>query len=518
MYFMAVWMICLCPRLCFAENKTIFKTYKFGVTPYMGESSIRKGFQPVMDYLSKETGIRFELVVVTDYTQLAQRMKLGEIDIGAFSPFAYLDGVKTADVRIFASHIADGGKASYNGLIIARKDSGVVNLENLKGKSFAFVDPKSASGFIYPRAILISKGINPSDFFSRTAFLGNHENVLKAVLEKSVDAGAVYTTALKLGEDKKLPVDKLCIIAKTDPIPYDAYTVRKDIPEETVRRIQKAMLQLDRRTEDGKRVLDALNRELKIDGFISGDDRNYNVVREAAAFRRERVRVAVLPFREMGTEWKNNLAPTVTELFESALIQSEKFWVSGSSDVLKTLKVDDLDPKTLNSWMLDKLDQELKARIVLSGNIIHLGSKINMSVKLIDSPGGAVRSAITKTGTEDDITQLVMDVIQDIGEEYPVTGYVIVSDKNQIMVDFGSEDGVKEGMPVVVYRDDKLLTNPLTGEVLGRQEEILAEAQAMSVTPKVTTCRIMKGDFKAVTFGKRARTVRKNETIIVPSP
>lgn len=514
---MAAWILCLAPCRSFAENKSIFKTYKFGVTPYMGESSIRKGFQPVMDYLSKETGLRFELVVVSDYTQLAQRMKLGEIDIGAFSPFAYLDGVKTADVRIFASHIADGGKPSYNGLIIARKDSGIAKLENLKGKSFAFVDPKSASGFIYPRAILISKGINPSDFFSRTAFLGNHENVLKAVLEKGVDAGAVYSTALKLGEDKKLPVDKLWVIAKTDPIPYDAYTVRKEVPDETVKKIQKAMLQLDRRTVGGKYVLDALNRELKIDGFINGEDRNYNVVREAAAFRRERVRVAVLPFREMGTSWKNSLAPTVTELFENALIQSDKFWVSGSSDVLKTLNVDDLDSRSLDDPILDKLDKELKSRIVLAGSLIHLGSKINMSVKLIDIPGGAVRSAITKTGTEEDITQLVMDVIQDIGEEYPVTGYVIVADKNQIMVDFGSEDGVKEGMPVVVYRDDKLLRNPLTGEVLGRQEEILAEAQAMSVTPKVTTCRIMKGDLKEVTFGRRARTVRKNETIMVPS-
>lgn len=513
-FWWAAALIFLLPSIGFSGEKTL----KFGVTPYMGETSMTRGFKPLMDYLARETGLPFELVIVGDYNQLAQRMKLGDIDIGAFSPFAYIEGAKTADVKIFATHTDEGGKASYQGLIIARKDSALTSLTGLKGKSFAFVDPKSASGFIYPRAMLIAKGINPSDHFSRTIFSGNHENVLHAVLNKNVDAGAVYSNALAIGKEKKLAVDSLSVIARTDPIPYDAYTARKGLADETVRKIQRALLQLDRRNGEGKQVLDTLSRELKIDGFIAGEDRMYNVVREAAAFRRERVRAAVLPFREMGTARETELAPIVSELFESALIQSEKFWVSGSGDVLKTLDETADNLKELDSDQFQQLDQALKAQIVLSGHVIHLGKKINLSVKMIKVPAGSVHSAITKTGSVEDLNQLVNDLVQAIGEEYPVSGYVIVADKDQIMVDFGSEDGVREGMPVVIYQDDRLLTNPLTGEILGRQEDVIAEAQVMSITPKVTSCRIMRGDSKKVTFGKRARTVRKNETILVPSP
>ncbi|MBF0224929.1 MAG: phosphate/phosphite/phosphonate ABC transporter substrate-binding protein [Desulfobacterales bacterium] len=504
-------------KLLMPDKNDLFekpKILKFGVTPYLKEAVMRRAFQPFLNYLADQTGIKFELVITSDYSQLSQRMKVGEIDIGVFSPFAYVDGVKTADVRIFASQLADGGQATYHGLIITHKNSKIKTIDNLKGKSFGFVDPKSASGFIYPRAMLISKGYNPSEFFSSTLFLGSHDKVIASVMDGSVDAGAVYEGAFHIALENKVPVDQLYVISKTDPIPYDAFTAQKNLSPIIVKEIQKSLIQLDRRTAKGKEILD---NELRIDGFIIGDDSRYNVVRDAAAFRREQIRAALLSFQEMGTQWEVPLSQTITELFQNLLVQSQKFRVISENEIRQAFQGENFESiQELDSTTWKKFADELKIKILIGGSIIHLGKKISISVKMHEVPGGAIHSAFTKSGFEDGISLLIEDIVKEIGDEYPVCGYVIVSEDNKIMVDFGSEDGVKEGSNIVVYQEGKLLKNPLTGEILGRQEDIIAEAEVLTATPKVATCQIIKGNIKEISFGKRARTLRKNEKIYLP--
>ena len=132
---------------------------KFGFTPVLSEPEMRAEFEPLMKYLSEDLGIKVSLYIAKDYGDLRTQMENGSVDIGSFSPFAYVDAVSGGKIRIIAQSIIEGS-ATYRGIIVTRKDSGLKSIADLKGKRFAFVDPKSASGYVYPRAMLIEKRIN----------------------------------------------------------------------------------------------------------------------------------------------------------------------------------------------------------------------------------------------------------------------------------------------------------------------------------------------------------------------
>ena len=205
---------------------------KFGFTPVLAEADMRAEFEPLMIYLSDAIGRKVSLYLAKNYGDLRTQMEFGTVDIGSFSPFAYVDATRGGKIRIIAQSILDG-PATYRGLIVARKDSGIASVTNLAGKRFAFVDAKSASGYVYPRALLIEKGVDPDKFFKETIFAGGHDKVIAAVLDGRVDAGAIYDGARDVAKAKGLPTEDLFTLSSTDPIPHDAIAVRIDLDEST---------------------------------------------------------------------------------------------------------------------------------------------------------------------------------------------------------------------------------------------------------------------------------------------
>jgi phosphate/phosphite/phosphonate ABC transporter binding protein len=251
---------------------------KFGFTPVLSEAEMREEFQPLMDYMTKSTGIEVTLYIAKSYGDLRDQMEAGKVDIGSFSPFAYVDAVTGGKIKIIAQSILDYS-AFYKGLIITRKDSGMTGLADLKGKRFAFVDPKSASGYVYPRAMLIEKGFDPDKFFKETVFSGGHDKVILAVLEGKVEAGAIYDGALAIAKGKGLKTEELTTIASTDPIPHDAIVVRSDLDDVTAKKIQKTLIDLEN-TEEGKKAI--AKSKKKLTGHILTDDKTFDVVRRTA--------------------------------------------------------------------------------------------------------------------------------------------------------------------------------------------------------------------------------------------
>ena len=251
---------------------------KFGFTPVLSEPEMRAEFEPLMNYLSDAIGQKVVLYVAKDYGDLRTQMETGAVDIGSFSPFAYVDAARGGKIRIIAQSILEGS-ATYRGIIVARKDRALETIADLKGKRFAFVDPKSASGYVYPRAMLIEEGINPETYFRQTIFAGSHDKVIAAVLEGRADAGAIYNGALGVANRSGVSTENLVILASTDPIPHDAIAVRTGLKRELVKRIQRALINLDK-SEAGRRVI--AQSKKKLTGHVMANDRLYDVVRRTA--------------------------------------------------------------------------------------------------------------------------------------------------------------------------------------------------------------------------------------------
>ena len=250
----------------------------FGFTPVLSESEMREEFQPLMEYLTQSTGIEVTLYIAKNYGDLREQIEAGKVDIGSFSPFAYVDAVTGGKIKIIAQSILDHS-AFYKGFIITKKDSGINGLSDLRGKRIAFVDPKSASGYVYPRAMLIEKGFDPDKFFKEIVFAGGHDKVIAAVLDGKVEAGAIYDGALSIAKGKGLKTEDLMTIASTEPIPHDAIVVRSNLDDATAQKIQKTLIDLEK-SEEGKKVI--AKSKKKLTGHILADDKTFDVVRRTA--------------------------------------------------------------------------------------------------------------------------------------------------------------------------------------------------------------------------------------------
>ena len=219
------------------------------------------------------------LYIAKDDDELQTQMEAGALDVGNFSPFGYVAGARGGKIRIIARSILDGS-ATYRAVIIKRFDSGIQSPADLEGKRFAFVDAKSASGYVYPRALLIEKGVDPDKFFKETVFEGGHDKVIAAVLERRVDAGAIYDGARDVAKAKGLPSEELVTLSSTDPIPHDAIAVRIGLDEGTATRVQKALVELGT-SPAGRETIE--HSKKKLTGHVVADDGIFDVVRRTAA-------------------------------------------------------------------------------------------------------------------------------------------------------------------------------------------------------------------------------------------
>lgn len=240
----------------------------FGVNPFIAPDSIKKMYVPILERVCQSVGLKARTIIVKDYEALSDTMENGILDIGWFSPFAYVNAHKKCGAEAILTPKV-GGKYSYNGYIITRKDSGIKSVNDLKNKNFGYVDVNSASGYLYARHLIKSNGMDPETMFSKTSFLGNHDNVIKAVLAGEIDAGATFNEAFEKAASSGMDTQNLEIIAKTEDIPKDALAVRPGMSEELIAKIQKAFVDFN----------NYQGIETKVQGFVESSDKDYDVIR-----------------------------------------------------------------------------------------------------------------------------------------------------------------------------------------------------------------------------------------------
>lgn len=265
-------LLLLTPWASFAEP------LRFGYTPVFPEAEMRAEFEPVNEYLSEAIGRSVTLFIAKSYGDLRAEMEAGRVDLGSFSPFAYVDAARGAKITLIAQSILDNS-AFYRGVIIVRRDRGIAKLADLEGRRFAFVDAKSASGYVYPRAMLIEKGLDPAKFFREAVFGGNHGKVVAMVLRGEVDGGATYDGALPYAKGQGERVEDLAVIAETDPIPHDAITVRADLDPALAAKVQAALVAFAA-SEKGKAII--ARSKKKLSGYVVAEDAKFEVVRRTA--------------------------------------------------------------------------------------------------------------------------------------------------------------------------------------------------------------------------------------------
>jgi len=160
------------------------------VVPSVEQQQLATSGEQLGKMIEKQTGLSIKMSVPTSYAAVVEAMGANQVDVGWLPPFAYVLARQKHGVEVVLKSVR-GGSASYNCLVIARADSGIRKVEDLKGKRFAYVDALSTSGCIYPKILLMNNGYDPEKFFRQTIFAGSHDAAIVAVYNRTVDGGAI---------------------------------------------------------------------------------------------------------------------------------------------------------------------------------------------------------------------------------------------------------------------------------------------------------------------------------------
>ncbi len=232
---------------------------------YENPDQLLEDVRPVVAYLEGKLGRNVRPFVATDYAGVVEALKNETADVGFMGPLQYLLAHEQAGAQAILGEVYNS-QPWYTARIFVRKDSGIRSLEDLRGKTMAFVDPLSSSGYLYPleafrRAGLIAKREEAEQFFRKIYFAGGDEQALRAVLNKFVDAAGIgqYSFAMLRAEER----DQVMYIGESPRIPSHCIVARKGLDAVSVAALQEALLALNNGPNRG-----LLKQLYNVDGYV----------------------------------------------------------------------------------------------------------------------------------------------------------------------------------------------------------------------------------------------------------
>jgi phosphonate transport system substrate-binding protein len=253
---------------------------RFGLIPSEDADKLIADSQQLIQQLEKNIGMKVKPFVAIDYSAVIEALKSDKLDIAFLGPNAYVlarDKVKAQVEPVARGVMQETGSASYKALIITQPNSPIQKISDLKGKTFALVDPASTSGNLVPRFAFEKNGINPERDFKSLYYSGTHQASLIAVKEGKVEAAAiadeVYNLAIGRGT---LKATDLKVIYSSEPIPGSPFVIRTSLPKDLQEKLRKGILDL-KGVKFGKLGV--------ITSMDPAQDADYNVIRELVAFQ-----------------------------------------------------------------------------------------------------------------------------------------------------------------------------------------------------------------------------------------
>ena len=235
------------------------------------QASEIKKFLPFARYLAKQLQSAEidddKVAVAKDFSQMAAMLRDGKVDLYIDSPFPAVAASRLSGSK-FLLRRWKKGVGEYHSVIFVRKDSGINQMEELKGKQIAFESPSSSSGYFLPKLAMTQAGLklvgqkNPSPNEVAYLFSEEDENTMWWVIKGKVTAGAMDQANFE--QEAKGEIGQLKILHKTFSIPRQIVSHRADLSEPLVAKIKQVLTQMDK-SEEGKKTLQAFERTAKFD-------------------------------------------------------------------------------------------------------------------------------------------------------------------------------------------------------------------------------------------------------------
>jgi phosphonate transport system substrate-binding protein len=254
------------------EAGTVVRPLRVAVAAILSPAGNIESYGEFGDYLGDALGRPVELLQRRTYEEINAMLASGEADIGFVCTSAYVVGHDDFGLRLLAAPEIHG-ETVYRSVLITPAGSGADSMAELRGAVFAFTDPMSLSGRMYPTSVVEALGETPETFFARTFFTYSHEEAIEAVASRVAGGAAVDSLVLDhvLASNPDLPIE---IVAASPPFAIPPVVASPLLPAAQVEEIRSLLLGLHQQSEAS-----AALESMGVDRFVVIDDAAYDGVR-----------------------------------------------------------------------------------------------------------------------------------------------------------------------------------------------------------------------------------------------
>lgn len=246
-----------------------------GLTPVFLDHQL-EFLKQLRAYFAERLGGTVRFVQRGSYREIVDLIRGSKLDFAWVCGYPYVRFRR--EMRLLAVPLYYGNPLYQSYLIAARSDSRTSSLLDLRGKTFAYSDPDSNSGYLVPQYQLLRAGENPSTFFSRSFFTWGHRKIIEAVGVGLAQGGAVdgyVWDTLDWVHPEVTATTR--VVSRSPELGFPPFVARSDIPEESFRRMQQVLLAMPQDAQ-GARLLKSLN----LDGFVPGSDALFSGIESMA--------------------------------------------------------------------------------------------------------------------------------------------------------------------------------------------------------------------------------------------
>lgn len=242
-------------------------------------------YEEISQYIEEETGLKIDFVSGLSYSTINMMIENGTAQVAFVCGYPYVlshDGKEFPPTKLMAAPVHKAkhyeGKPKYYSYIIVHKDSPITNFKELKGKSWAYNDEISNSGYNMPRAKLISIG-ETNGFFKDVIKSGSHEESIRMVGSGKIDASAIDSLVLDYAlAENETYAKQVKIIETLGPAGAPPVIYSTQLPAEKVRKIKKALIDM-KNNPKGRAILE----KAYLAAFVEVNEENYDDIRNMAS-------------------------------------------------------------------------------------------------------------------------------------------------------------------------------------------------------------------------------------------
>ena len=243
---------------------------KVAIAAVISPQGTAESYAPLLDYLSARLNRPVERVQRRTYAEVNELLRSGEVDLAFVCTSSYLMGKREFNLQLLAAPQVNG-EVVYRAQIIVPAKSSTKELTDLRGKVFAFTDPISFTGRVYPTFLLQALGEQPETFFSRTFFTYSHDDAIGAIADGVADGASVDSLVLDFAL-KQTPelAQRIRIIHTSPPFGMPPVVVSPDLRPQTRAELETILLNMHL-DKDGLAALQTLG----YDRFVQVSTEDY---------------------------------------------------------------------------------------------------------------------------------------------------------------------------------------------------------------------------------------------------